>query len=453
MKFRQSTLIVLLSLALASCSLAEDITPPPGYQSPTPVSTQAPVSQTQQATRTTEPATASTEPATATPVASSAGTQAITPSADITTTAVAPLGNITGNLVNGSGGSIPAGQKVTLEGFDKDQSGNYQKSMELVASVDSNGSYSFIDVEVPQGRAFIIISSLGGVEYQSDPVVASNTTTDFTVPITIYEKTNNFNGLSLNQVHLIFDVSSQNALQVIELFVVTNPGKQVVVVSSDGTSIPFLNIPKNATGVQYQLSQGSAQLLNATGGFAMIPGADKQYGFIASYTLSYKSSLKFDQPFSLPVSSLTVFIPQGMRLRGEQLTDSGTQDIQGKTYQMFQANKMASGSSLTLTLSGKPGSTTGIQITRQTWVLIGIGVVGLLLIGLGIYLYLRDRARLKKEIESEQEGIQEDALGEDRDSIMDALIALDDQYKAGEIPKEAYETRRLELKERLKGLL
>jgi hypothetical protein len=60
---------------------------------------------------------------------------------------------------------------------------------------------------------------------------------------------------------------------------------------------------------------------------------------------------------------------------------------------------------------------------------------------------------LKNETEVNPEDLQEDAIGEDRDSIMDAMIALDDQYKAGEIPKEAYENRRSELKDRLKVVL
>ncbi len=54
---------------------------------------------------------------------------------------------------------------------------------------------------------------------------------------------------------------------------------------------------------------------------------------------------------------------------------------------------MASGSSLSLTLSGKPATSTGFTSDKQTMVLIGIGVVGILLIGVGIYFYLRDRAR------------------------------------------------------------
>ena len=275
-------------------------------------------------------------------------------------------GQITGTLINGSGGDIPQGQKVTLEGFDKDPSGSYQKTIEIVSPVDSKGTFSFIGVEAPVERAFIAITSWGGVEYQSDPVIVTTTTRDFSIPITIYEKTDDFNVLTFNQVHLIFDLSTQNIVQVTELFIVTNPGKQVVVVPSDGTSIPFIKTPKNASGVQYQLSQGSAQLLNATGGFAMIPGADRQYGFVASYTMPYARSLKFDQPFSMPVVFLTIFVPQGMRVRGEQLTDAGLQAIQGQSYQMYQANNMASGSTLSMTLSGTPGATTGFTFTKQT---------------------------------------------------------------------------------------
>ena len=159
------------------------------------------------------------------------------------------------------------------------------------------------------------------------------------------------------------------------------------------------------------------------------------------------------QPFSMPVSSLTVFVPQGVRLRGEQLTDAGTQTIQSQTYEMYQTNNLVSGSSLSLTLSGKPGPSTGFTLDRQTLVLIGIGVVGILLISLGIFLYLRDRKRFNKKIEIVEAPVEVDALGEDRDTIMDAMIALDDQFKAGELPKEAYKKRRMELKERLKGVI
>jgi hypothetical protein len=446
MKFRLTALIVFLSMFLAACSLAEDITPPPGYQSPTSVTTLASATQTPKPTTTTVPVTANLE---STPV----NTQSTTPSAEGTVTAGATLGNISGTLTNGSGGALPGNLKVTLEGFDKDSSGSYQNTMKLDASVSPDGSFSFKGVEAPLDRAFLVYTSSGGVEYQSDPVIVTAELKDFSVPVTIYEKTDDLNLLSFNQVHLILNLSPQNDIQVTELFITVNTSKQVVVVPSDGTTVPFIQIPGAASSLKYQLSQGSSQLLNATGGFAMLPGADKQYAFVATYNIAYGKSLKFNQPFSLPVSSLTVFVPQGMRLSGKQLTDAGLQTIQNQPFQMYQANKMASGSSLSVTLSGKPGTSSGFKLDRQALILIGIGVVGILLVGLGIFLYLRDRARFRRENEENEDELEKDALGEDREIIMDAMISLDDQYKAGEIPKEAYEKRRMELKERLKGVL
>jgi hypothetical protein len=71
---------------------------------------------------------------------------------------------------------------------------------------------------------------------------------------------------------------------------------------------------------------------------------------------------------------------------------------------------------------------------------------------LGIFLFLRDRKLRKLEDEFDADEIEgeEDALGDDREKIMDAIIALDDQFKSGGISKEAYEKRRHELKDRLK---
>ena len=446
MKFRLAVLISFLILSAVSCTLAEDITPPPGYQSLTSEPTLTPVSQTPSPLPTSKPVTA-------TPVRGPTETKAKTPSGDLTTTPGLNLGSVTVELVNGSGGSIPDGQEVTLVGFDKDSSGNYQKSMELAALVEKDGSTLFKDVNAPLERAFLVITSWGGVEYQSDPIFVTSEIKDFSIPLTIYEKTDDPNVLSFSQVHLFFSAPSQDVIGVTELFFVNNPGNKVVTVSSDGTTIPFINVPDSASNLSYQLSQGSAQLLNATNGFALLPGAEKQYGFIASFSMPYIKSLKFEQNFSLPVASLTVLIPEGMRMRGEQLIDAGTQDMQDQTYQMFQANNIASGGMLSLTISGKPGEANGLPLDRQTMVLIGIGVVGILLIGAGVYLYLHDRARLKRENAEDEEPVEVDALGEDRENIMDAMIVLDDQYRAGEIPKEAYEKRRSELKDRLKRAL
>ena len=452
MKFRLVILVFVLPLLLVSCSLSEDITPPPGYASPTAVPVQLTDTPIVEPTWTTEPVTPTPEATSA--EATSAVTQSATSSASATAMTGTFLGSVTGTLVNKSGGGIPDGQNVTLIGLDQDKTGSYQKVLEKQSSVNHDGSYTFSGVEISANRAFIIVTGFGGVEYQSDPVVVKDATTTYTIPISIYEKTNDYKSLTVDQVHLKFDTTTQNSLQVTELFIVTNPGNKTVMVTSNGSTVPFLQIPAQATGLQYQLVQGSAPLMNATGGFAMLPGTDKQYGFLASFVMPYSRSLKYEQLFILPVSSLTVFLPQGMRISGKQLTAAGPQTIQNQIYQMYQSNNMAAGSTLSVALSGKPGESAGFSFNRQTIILISIVVVGILFIGAGIYLYLHDRARFLREVTESQAGsVEVDALGEDRDAIMDAMIALDDEYRAGGIPKDAYEARRSELKERLKGAL
>ncbi|RME87882.1 MAG: hypothetical protein D6770_08205, partial [Anaerolineae bacterium] len=89
-------------------------------------------------------------------------------------------------------------------------------------------------------------------------------------------------------------------------------------------------------------------------------------------------------------------------------------------------------------------ATTGLS--SHEGILIGAGALGVVLVLAGVWLYLRDRSRLEKE-----EG--EEADLEDPDEVMDAIIALDDLHRAGELGDEAYRARRAELKEKLRRLL
>ena len=68
-----------------------------------------------------------------------------------------------------------------------------------------------------------------------------------------------------------------------------------------------------------------------------------------------------------------------------------------------------------------------------------------------------DVLRLEAEEEvAEVDGTEEaqpDLATDDVDTLMDAIIALDDLYREGQIPEEAYRLRRAELKARLAELI
>jgi hypothetical protein len=450
MKFRLTILVALLSLALAACSLAEDITPPPGYSSPTSIPTIAPATQTPiiSSAATSVP---TSESITSTAETTPASTDSTTPSAEVSPTPQAVVVVIDGTVTVSSGAAIPDGTEVNLLLYNTTAG---QVLQTLTEPILSDGKYEFTNVPADTTTVYLVTVDYSGITYDSIPVQFDGTLFQFDMPITVYDTTSDLNVLTITQTHLQFDFSTAGQVQVMSLYVISNPGTNSVIVSTDGSSMPFIQIPEDAANVQYQLAQSSSPLMSATNGFALLPGADKQYGIIATFTLPYTKSLVFTQPFNLPVSSATIIVPEGVRVKSDQLTDSGTQGSSGTTYHLYQSSSLASGSTLTFTVSGMPGDKTGFVLNQNTWLMIGVGVLGLILIGLGIFLFLRDRKlrKLEQEFEGDEKEGNEDALGNDRDSIMDAIIALDDQYKAGDISKEAYENRREELKERLKNL-
>ena len=62
-------------------------------------------------------------------------------------------------------------------------------------------------------------------------------------------------------------------------------------------------------------------------------------------------------------------------------------------------------------------------------------------------MYLRDRNK-EEEFEGDEE--EEENEYDDAESVMDAIIALDDLHRSGKMSDEAYKNRREELKNALK---
>lgn len=96
-------------------------------------------------------------------------------------------------------------------------------------------------------------------------------------------------------------------------------------------------------------------------------------------------------------------------------------------------------------MSGKPRVTTPRENEMSNSLAVGVVslVIVLVLIGTSIFRDMLDKRTLEKEASiAHTETI-------DRNAILDAIIALDDQYQAGKIPASAYHERRAELKSRL----
>jgi len=377
----------------------------------------------------------------------------VTPEAPVV---VEGFGPVSGTLINGSGGDAPPGLTVTLLGFEHgmDASSTPQEVVNQTVKSDATGTYLFEDVDFSEGRIFLAEASYQNIIFQSELVITEAGMTEITIPdITVYDSTTDSGGLVVEQLHVSFDMATEGGVQVFELFTISNLSDKAYVFTTDGTSLPFMPLPEGAVDVGLELSQDSAPLMPTEDGNFAIPPSEDFYSIIAFFSMPYEKELKLSQSLALPVSSALVIVPEGIKMKADQLTDDGIQQTQqGVNVQMYSGSGLSTGTSLEMTLSGKVKSaaTAGDETDNRQTLLIGAGAFGVILILAGVWMFLRDRNNLDED-DFEDDEDDEDEF-ETSEEVMDAIIAIDDLHRAKKIPDEAYQIRRAELKERLKEL-
>ncbi|MEW6092731.1 MAG: c-type cytochrome [Chloroflexota bacterium] len=358
---------------------------------------------------------------------------------------------VTGSVTNASGTGLGNGLTATLFLYNTTDGQMFDS---LSEEVSPDGTYLFNDVYADTQMGYWVSVDYQDVTYYSALDSYDGTSEVLELPVTVYDSTTDWLALRFDLVHIALEFST-GVMQVSELYVISNPATQTVILETDGTSLPFIVLPEGVIELT-SLSPDSrgASFLPATNGIALPPLSDGQYGVVASFSMPYDQRLEFSQDFPMPVSSLTLFTLEGMRIKSDQLTDAGTQDFSGTLYHLYEASNLPAGP-LAFTVSGTPGGSGTAGLDQRTWLVIGVGALGVVFVGLGIFLFLRDRALAKKEelADELEEETEEDALGSDPEAITDAIIALDEQLKNGEISKEAHQKRRSELKARLMELL
>lgn len=370
------------------------------------------------------------------------------------TESVSGFGRIDGQVISVSGGEIPADLSVTLHGFDQ-----MQQTFSAQAQVEPDGIFAFEEVAMPEGRAFLASMEYEGVAYSSDIAVVDPEITSLVLIIPYYETTTDTSLLSVDRLHLLFEYVEPETLKVVEMYIISNPGDRTIMAAEDGQPVITFTLPDGATNLQFQdgaVGERYVELPNGFGDLAVVrPGAG-QHQVVYSYDLPYKSKLDFDHPIEMPVNAVVILLPEdGIRIKGEQLSDMGTRDVQGFPYRMYSSGLIQAGSNLELDISGRPRTGgTELALGSSTNLVIGLLAFGFALILAGGWLFIRTRNGKPEEDPHEaDEGSTTAEYEQDVDMLLDAILAIDDQYQAGELPEEAYTKRRAELKGKIKELL
>lgn len=442
------TLILATVLALSACgvALAEDVTPPPGSTLPT----LAPATETapgQQAT----PEKITADPTDSTMlVITQEMDQATSPAATVSVTADTPIFlSFAGKITTPDGKPVVGEPQVELQVYDANQ----QLVDSRTTTADINGSFLFDNVESRQGQVYVAAVIYYGVTFYSQFIHNAELSAykPIDVSIQVAEISTDTSGITAERLHIFLDFSQPGMVQVAELFIINNPSGKIVTAAKEGGAVLFFDLPHGATDLQFQDGELGERYLQTANGFgdtrAIAPGDGQQVLF--GYNLAYQNGMTISLPLPLFVNAVVVMLPEGsISVQSAQLADAGEREVDNSTIHLYMGADLSAGSSLELTFSGQQtgSESSGESSIPEVWI-IALAVLGAGAIGVGVFLLLRKRPAWQDENES-LEPEQEETI----DELLDAILALDDQYQAGALAQDAYDQRRAELKQRIKDL-
>jgi mono/diheme cytochrome c family protein len=365
--------------------------------------------------------------------------------------ASAELGTIFIEVANGSGGDLPVDGEVILHGYD-----GMEEIYTQTINLPENGLTVFEEVPMPPGRVYLATAEFDGLAYGSNLIQVDESTTEGMLGITVFDATTDTSVLSIERLHIFFEFLGPDTIQVIELVLLAN-NSATTVTSEDDSPVVVFELPEGASNLEVQESM-QLRLLPAGNllGIGDVRPAAEAYDITFAYLMPYdKKKLDLVLPLPLDTSAAIIIAPEdGVKLKGAQLQDGGSRDFQGVPYRTYNSASLEAGDALEFSLSGTPklpaGMDASVSSNTTTNLIIGIGAFGLVLIAAGVYLLGRNRQ--DDELMDEESAIEPPGE-ESSDELMDAIIALDDLYKAGDLPEAAYLKRRAELKERLQELV
>lgn len=331
---------------------------------------------------------------------------------------------------------------VTLTAYD---------GMEMVfqreTKVSNDGDYKFEDLENISGRIYQASLVIDGIQHTSD--VLHDPTLDalgiVDLPISISKTSVDASALYAERMHVFFDFISENSIQVVEMYVIQNPTDTVIVPENEQTPVVSFRLPEGAQNLQFENGILGREFIQLEDGFGAMQtfGANSSVQILYAFELPYEKSLDLDIHLPFKVNASIFMLPSNsVKFSSEQLVFSGERDIQGMKIQTYSGGVMEGNDSISLNISGKvKDNISVVQSGDSTSLIIG-GTVLLLTVIMSV-VYFRQKLNKKED------SIVETNV-EDIDSMIDAVIALDDAFEKGEIPEDAYYNRRNELTKLIK---
>jgi hypothetical protein len=351
------------------------------------------------------------------------------------------VGTVVGKVTNGTpGGAISSDATVTLHVF----SGMEEMNV-YTTTLTPGRAYRFQDVSFDQGETVVARTVYEGVTYFSEFVTVESEDQEVSLPITVYETTDDPGDVAVAQLHVFVERSGER-LQVGQYCVIRNSGERTYVGSRrSGSSSPTtwaVRLPGDAENLRFDRGELGGRFVATGDGFAdtrAVPPGEASVEASLTYELPYSEGLRVEQAFDVPVQSVVLVLPGGtLGLKGASLSSEGTVETQMGPAVSYRAGSLGAGEVLSFTVVPREATVSGTQRTSQSDELaVGIAVLAVA----GVTAYWLWRSPLPGSVPPQAR------------SAVEAIAALDRDFERGRVSEKVYRKRRRSLKQRLRGLL
>jgi hypothetical protein len=292
-------------------------------------------------------------------------------------------GVIQGQVVNGTpGGSPGEGLEITLRAFQ-----GQSEAEPLVSTVDSGGRFRFEGLQVGSDWRYMTQVSHQGVVYSKGPLVFDSGESEIATETSIYESTNEDEGIVVERAHVLVDAEGSQLGQpgsvlVTEVHVFLNPGDRTFTgseeVQGQRASTRFV-LPKDSYDWAFEDGSLGGRFLATDGGFLdrepLWPGTTS---VMFSYALDCRAGdCNLDRDVTHPISNLNLLIADtGVRVESDRLDFAGQVDAEGQDYLNYVGLDLMPGERLDLTVRLPTAGPARVASSRGSsstlpWIILG----------------------------------------------------------------------------------
>lgn len=369
---------------------------------------------------------------------------------------VTPL-TITGQVTNGSsGGEVPADFPLTLYIVIPTPIGFENETVETQAATD--GTFNFPDIPVSPENNYVVTASYRDRLFTSDLVNGVDLLANPTIPLTIYELTEDPTVIRIKSTDMQIDAIG-DGLQIIQEVVFENTSDRLYTnslqINQNAFASVVVGLPPGAVGLGFPDDQRFVQAEEQNVVVDTVPVRPGEDHIVQmSYFLPYEDGAIIEQPvyYTFDGTARILVWPDSLTVTSDQLEPTDLQTIGDRTYEVFTGTpSLSPGDAVSFELSGttaqasiEDGATPQPTGNTSTLLIIGLIVEIVIIAGVGYLFFKWRRARLSQ-------------TGPSRQLLIDGLIRqiaeLDNQHEVGQIDDAVYQSQRAQLKTRLTELM